>query len=96
MSRYIDVDELLKKAHTQFDWNDVIDVDEIKAFPTADVSPIIHAYWERLNFPKRKRDYYRCTNCGRVHSRDYDDEQSISEMLPFCNCGAKMDVDEKE
>lgn len=59
-------------------------------FPTADVEPVVHAHWERLDKPKCKRDWYRCTNCGRVRSRDYDDEQSISEMLPYCNCGARM------
>lgn len=68
----------------------------IRKVPTADVAPVVHAHWERLDFPKRKRDYYRCTNCGRVRSRDYDDEQPISEMLPFCNCGAKMDEEVKQ
>ena len=57
--------------------------------PTADVKPVIHAYWE---FCKKCEDYtniYKCSNCGYI-----DNFWPIpgEVTVPYCwHCGARMD-----
>lgn len=62
MSRYIDADALLEKAHTHFDWNDYIDVEDIINFTTADVQEIRHGNWIKGEFGS----YYICNICGQI------------------------------
>lgn len=79
--RYIDAD-LIKY------WPDpeTLEFDEafkpqIDSIPTADVEPVVHAFWIKSTYiPDGKRAYV-CSRCGR--------DNAVKE--PYCNCGAKMD-----
>lgn len=97
MEKYINVDELLKKSFRiegHFDLPggkaqnfSAIDVSEIINFPTADVAPVVHAYWIKTantwthDLNEASKPVYRCSKCGRIEKA----------QEPFCNCGAKMD-----
>lgn len=52
--------------------------------PTADVAPVVHAYWIEDG------DTQICSNCGEEHEWD-------TYRANFCdNCGAKMDGGESD
>lgn len=93
MPRYIDVDALLEKAHTHFDWNDYIDVEDIINFPTADVQEVKHGKW--INVRGAYFNTYReCNLCHHVTDDYVINEDRCCFDAPFyCpNCGARMDV----
>lgn len=53
--------------------------------PLVDVEPIIHAKWlHHIEDEFILHDYYTCSICGRKEL----------EKQPYCNCGAKMDLNE--
>lgn len=60
----------------------------IQKFPSADVVPVVHAHWLKINNPNyspfdQSSEYYLfCSNCECGHVQMYN----------FCpSCGAKMD-----
>ena len=57
----------------------------IKARPTLDYAPMIHAYW-RID----ENNNTVCSNCGEFAPSDCE----YPWVSPFCSeCGAKMDAD---
>ena len=60
-------------------------IDEMNAFPTADVQEVKHAKWIQNSCHDR---FYTCSECGR-HVETYF--ISPVKAYPYCNCGAKMD-----
>ena len=67
---------------------------EIENFPAADVAPVVHEHWIKVQFADSKAlindgnlcltDGFLCGHCGH----------SVYEKTPYCpNCGAKMDVE---
>lgn len=55
--------------------------------PVADVTPVIHAKWERLNNTQK----HYCPECGM----DFDLYACIRKLFNYCPyCGAKMDLKE--
>jgi len=56
----------------------------IKAMPSADVAPVVHAYWIHY-----RCDMYECSVCQRIHT-SMDVEKCDAEYCP--HCGAKMDA----
>lgn len=60
---------------------------EVSDTPAADVAPVVHGVWGRVN----KIDPisgYRCSKCRRIVGFD---------LTPYCpNCGAKMDGGDNE
>lgn len=92
MPRYIDADALgIGKANREiFDnkayadgWNAAIDI--IVSAPTADVQEVRHGKWKFDRF-----DNAWCSVCHHCGSNDAE----VSDYCP--NCGAKMDLEEKE
>lgn len=84
MSRYIDADELLKKAIYPFIELDmkVVTVEDIKSAPTADVKPIIRGKWICAS-----GSCAVCNKCNRLNEM-YDN---------FCkHCGADMREEREE
>lgn len=83
MARYIDAEKLVEhkspnvKTLYMQGWNDAIDA-IIGNEPTADVMPVVHAYWKYRHV---------CSHCG------YDDGWFRRyKICP--NCGARMDAKE--
>ena len=69
-------------------------ISALRAIPAADVEEIRHGKWELIGTRKTKtniRYSYWCSQCFRIVTRDYDDMPTISEIYPYCHCGAKMD-----
>ena len=67
------------------------DKEKIRKLPSADVVPVVHAYWipqkENCEF---KEAWMKCSACGYPVSRWTGDTK-------FCpNCGAKMDAQGEE
>ena len=62
----------------------------IQKAPTVDAEPVRHGRWI-YDFNEDGYDGYRCSNCMEHRQIDYKDDYH------YCpNCGAKMDVKEKE
>lgn len=63
--------------------------DKIKDLKTADVQPVIHAYW--INLPKAlnpNENPCKCSNCGHILS--FMNYYPKSNYCP--KCGARMDL----
>lgn len=68
--------------------------DVIEDAPAADVAPVVHGRWIEVceteqDILKERTPYkilrgYRCSICKRFEKK----------MEPYCNCGAKMDLEE--
>lgn len=55
--------------------------------PAADVAPVVHGKWERLNSTQK----HYCSECGM----DFDLYACIIKLFNYCPyCGAKMDLKE--
>lgn len=68
-------------------------IDLLDSMPTADVAPVVHAYWieyETMSYrhgrPKRRK-YNRCSNCRTA---------SAVRHKTCPNCRARMDADTQE
>lgn len=61
----------------------------ILSFPRADVAPIIHAHWIKV---EKYPPFYKCSNCNVwVKPRSF-----FIQLFSFCpNCGAIMDEKER-
>lgn len=79
MAEYIDREKAKRLLHIEYAYAAEQLLDEI---PAADVAPMVHGVWGRVN----KIDPisgYRCSKCRRIVGFD---------LTPYCpNCGAKMD-----
>lgn len=79
MAEYIDREKAKRLLHIEYAYAAEQLLDEI---PAADVVPVVHGVWGRVN----KIDPisgYRCSKCRRIVGFD---------LTPYCpNCGAKMD-----
>ena len=61
--------------------------EELQGLPTADVAPVVHGKWiptTCIDLQSGEWGKYRCSLCGRI--------EIVRE--PYCNCGAKMDLEE--
>lgn len=57
--------------------------------PAADVAPVVHAKWERLNNTQK----HYCPECGM----DFDLYACFRKLYNYCPCrGAKMDLEDDE
>ena len=100
MAEYIDREKLIKSIK-----NDCLEqvfytkenaIDCIKAAPEEDVEPVTHGYWiEQADIvydhlyeipPYLMVCGYKCSVCGRYEKK----------IEPYCNCGAKMDLEVKQ
>lgn len=60
---------------------------ELLEAKSADVAPVVHAKWERLNNTQK----HYCPECGM----DFDLYACIRKLFNYCPyCGAKMDLEE--
>ena len=92
MSRYIDADAAKQDAEERGGtlWLTDGDVKEVKRFlddqPTADVAPVVHAYWIRHEWAEEVEGIlisnYECSHC---HEWFRDNRGHCGE------CGARMD-----
>lgn len=88
MSRYIDADLIpyvVSEDGCEHDYALRYDINEI---PTADVTPVVHAHWER-----QVDGTHYCSHCGHDALFNYEGEEML---LQFCGCGAKMDEETHE
>lgn len=87
MSDLISREALLQMAHTKFDWNDYIDIEDILNAPTVEAEPVIHGHWILEREPNGKPYCFHCSICDDDFRRI-----SILSAYPYCPaCGAKMD-----
>ena len=108
MSRYIDVDKLLKSTISKYrcvplvgihtyrngeEYFDGEDFDDlINNTPTADVVEVRHGEWIEDKHRWNPSDWRECSLCGY-----YFDVSVGQELTAYCpNCGAKMDGERKE
>jgi len=69
-------------------------MDYLKNHSSADVQPVVHAYWIHDGGGYDGRDdFYHCSKCGRTINMICGDKL---ENYPYCHCGAKMDGDEHD
>lgn len=60
-------------------------IEELTAFPAADVAPVVHGKWTEIKGVYDKRSiWYRCDRCGQSAEKMF-----LSKYCP--NCGARMD-----
>nr|DAJ55454.1 MAG TPA: Arv1-like family protein [Caudoviricetes sp.] len=93
MSRYIDAN--LLKAEFTGNFTKAYAVPLIKSIieqqPTADVQEVKHSRWEHYN------DTARCVNCDHYTKDAYFDDNDEIVLPKYCsNCGAIMDLEDKE
>lgn len=94
MSRHIDVEPIekfiengLNRKENPFGWQAVEILTEIHYTPTADVAPVRHRHWERVNPANRPTatGTFKCSECGHCYI------MRVFEKYNFCpHCGAKM------
>ena len=67
--------------------------DEAHDFPTADVQPVKHGYWEELtDYGGWGDTHYRCSVCGEEwYLEDGTPQQNNMNFCP--RCGSRMDGD---
>ena len=93
MAEYIERDAALKLAH--YDDHDVpvIDVENIEALPTADVTPVRHG--RDICDEVHGHCEFKCSLCGCELSTVYGGENDCGMdggYFNYCpNCGARMD-----
>ncbi len=88
MSEYIDKSALTNKLKSSGAIGDFA-LYILGNFPTADVAPVVHAYWKGYHTQDPC-----CSNCGFSYDRE---EGEYSQTTDYCgNCGAKMDENEVE
>ena len=88
MSEYIDKSALTNKLKSSGAIGDFA-LYILGNFPTADVAPVVHAYWKGYH----TQEPY-CSNCGFTY--DYEQGEN-AQTTDYCgNCGAKMDENEVE
>lgn len=85
--------EIVKIVARHVDAHTIVQADKALAtVPSADVSPLAHAYWlgiEGDGYDPEGNivwDTFECTNCGEEH---YADGEPTWDYCP--QCGAKMD-----
>lgn len=91
MDDYIKREQALKLIESggTWGWSKNALYDEMKNLPAADVAPVVHAKWERLNNTQK----HYCPECGM----DFDLYACIRKLFNYCpNCGAKMDLEDDE
>lgn len=71
----IDREALLAKCHTQYDWNDVVDVEDIKSAPVVDAVEIVRCgeceNWYRNNNDEYAKKYSCQIRNSYTASTDY-------------------------
>ena len=88
MSEYIDKSALTNKLKSSGAIGDFAFY-ILGNFPTADVAPVVHAYWKGYHTQDPC-----CSNCGFSYDRE---EGEYAQTTDYCgNCGAKMDENEVE
>lgn len=88
MSEYIDKSALTNKLKSSGAIGDFA-LYILGNFPTADVAPVVHAYWKGYHTQDPC-----CSNCGFSYDRE---EGEYAQTTDYCgNCGAKMDENEVE
>ena len=86
MSRYIDANIAIKDARLNYgDIHDAINMEKfIKNQPTADVAPVIHAYWMNPHWCNS----ISCADCSNCHKTsyhvDYYGVQNNYKQCPYC------------
>ena len=101
MSRYIDVDAILKRFEeirgNESDLLNCYNADWIVSFietqPTADVQEVKHARWIYKGHHEMMGHAFECSVCERwifTNSTEH-----IAEEYPYCHCGAKMDLEKQ-
>lgn len=65
----------------------------VKEFPSADVQPVKHGYWEEvIDYGGWGDTHYRCSVCGEEWY--LEDGKPKDNNMNFCpRCGARMDGD---
>lgn len=88
MSEYIDKSALTNKLKSSGAIGDFA-LYILGNFPTADVAPVVHAYWKGYHTQDPC-----CSNCGFSYDREQGEDAQTTD---YCgNCGAKMDENEVE
>lgn len=87
MSRHIDIEPyekdgwyLQKRYHNSY--GEVIKTTPLVSVPMAEVEPVKHGHWIKLDDAK-----YRCSECGKIQYGD-----AFSDLHYCCNCGSKNEV----
>ena len=106
MAEYINRESLIKRfcercneemSESPCEPSDCFAKEVIKTIPAADVAPVRHGRWE---FVKKVgvTNIYKCSLCGRIEftneSPFYNVKEKMKELYPYCNCGAKMGLEE--
>lgn len=89
MDDYIKREQALKLIESggTWGWSKNALYDEMKNLPAADVAPVVHGKWERLNNTQK----HFCSECGM----DFDLYACFRKLYNYCPCcGAKMDLEE--
>lgn len=105
MAEYIEREALLAKVRPD-DTNDkykavlISDVKKmvrnlVNSVPAADVAPVWHGKWLpfRVGF---WTSVFECSECHRRIEVSCDEVRTLEMLIiryPFCNCGAKMDME---
>lgn len=89
MAKYVEVPDDFVIKEPIVDGSDVIGFREIDLsfLSTADIAPVVHGKWiptTCIDLQSGEWEKYRCSLCGRI--------EIVRE--PYCNCGAKMDLEE--
>ena len=104
MSRYIDADAVVAWCNRTFQAQSTTQgksyvnafLTAVDSCPTADVVEVRHGEWI-FDFTFDGDDFYKCSVCGRQEVLNgLCNDRNITTHLPYCHCGAKMDVGKSE
>lgn len=105
MSRYIDVDALIKRIQDEHKFGSLMLSNMIAEMATADVVEVKHGEWlDGLDVPKEERERHPyvylhgekyCSVCYKEAYFDTDYGQQLFDYCPNCGSDMRGDTDER-
>ena len=104
--RLIDADALIFDIENNFWDHETVDgisarlvlrqtVKDIRNYPTVDAVPVVHGRWVVVE-EGQNTSVYQCSKCNRMVNVVCDQnlrKRQLAKKYPYCNCGAKMDLE---
>lgn len=95
MSDYISREAAIELLHYNADERCSAVVSDFEEIPAADVEPVRHGQWGRTDDDWNSLTTFQCSVCGEEYCFECD-EDILTLNYKYCpNCGAKMDLEDK-
>ena len=91
MTDYIKRDDTIKALFARGMCYAPVQLEIVQALPAADVAPVVHGEWLRVDDDWNSLTTIQCPICSEEWCFETDDDVSLLNYKYCPNCGAKMD-----